>query len=478
MIRRLVYLLSLTLSCFCITRAEDPCVSDKGRALVLSGGGPKGAFEAGAAYHLVVHRNCDFHEFSGVSVGAINAAFLAQAAKQADAADSHAKLVAQSEALVSLWESITSVRQVAKGRRLAKLRFGLFGAESLNDFSPLRRLLAKSISLDKLTQGRPVRVGMISFWDGGYREILSSNSGSVSFLDYVFASAVPPVYGNMPRIDESGQGRDPKLLTQFADGGLRHDTPVVSYFTICKWPGPAGGGVPMPASDTKREGTCEQVKPFPADPHELPLQQLFVIVSNPYSRDSDRVVPVTDPKCCRPGSRQITNGLKIFGRTLSLMGDASYRWDLDFLLFANDMLGWRWQAYRDLVANTPPDRQAEAKRLFRSVTALPVESYNRVDPKLDPEAPSLPYDIGLVAPEKQFAEVANLLVFSRKGTRTQLYCGCMAADKMMQKSFQLVSVGDKCTERFPPLPEPGKSSAQASAKKWDPTVCQQTIRPM
>ena len=60
-------------------RAEDPCASRERRALVLSGGGLKGAFEAGAVYYLVIHRGCDFHDFAGVSVGALNAGILAQA---------------------------------------------------------------------------------------------------------------------------------------------------------------------------------------------------------------------------------------------------------------------------------------------------------------------------------------------------------------------------------------------------------------
>ncbi len=165
----------------------------------------------------------------------------------------------------------------------------------------------------------------------------------------------------------------------------------------------------MPVSESNREGACERTNSFLTHVHE-PVQQLFVIVNSPYSRDSDRLVTVTDPKCCRRGTQQFIDGRKIFGRTLSLMADASYRWDLDFLLFANDMLRWRWQAYRSLVSNTPADRLAEAKRQLRTATAFPVESYNR-DPQ-DPDAPSLPYDLSIVTPEKEYAEIANLLVFS------------------------------------------------------------------
>src|SRR4051794_13890555 len=57
----------------------DRCDPGKKRALVLSGGGLKGAFQAGVTYHLIVHRSCDFSEIAGVSVGSLNAVILAQA---------------------------------------------------------------------------------------------------------------------------------------------------------------------------------------------------------------------------------------------------------------------------------------------------------------------------------------------------------------------------------------------------------------
>ena len=50
------------------TQSADYCDPGKKRALVLSGGGLKGAFQAGATYHLIVHRHCDFREIAGVSI--------------------------------------------------------------------------------------------------------------------------------------------------------------------------------------------------------------------------------------------------------------------------------------------------------------------------------------------------------------------------------------------------------------------------
>jgi hypothetical protein len=266
-----------------------------GAAHAKSGGGSKGAFETGAIYHLVVHRHCDFHEFSGASVGALNGAFLAQAAESTDTSESLASLTTQTEALVSLWQSVKDSGDIRKGRRLATLRFGLFGIENLNDFRPLMRLLHANISTEKLAKGRPVRVSVVSFWDGGYREVLArpllSKRGGTTFLDYLYASSVPPVYGKLPRILDGSQADDPRLWPQFTDGSLRHITPVASYFKVCKLQVPPTNGVAPVAG----ERDCTSSSGFAAPAHE-PLQQLFVIVTSPYSHDSD-LLPVTDSKC-------------------------------------------------------------------------------------------------------------------------------------------------------------------------------------
>jgi len=103
--RQLLLATMIIVSTFCFAQSMD-CGPGDSRALVLSGGGAKGAFEAGAIYHLVVHRHCDFKEISGVSVGALNASFLAQAASSNDPERSLNNLVDQAEALAKVWESI------------------------------------------------------------------------------------------------------------------------------------------------------------------------------------------------------------------------------------------------------------------------------------------------------------------------------------------------------------------------------------
>ena len=97
----------------------DPCGSGHDRALVLSGGGAKGAFEAGAIYHLVYQRGCDFGDIAGVSVGALNGSYLAQASEDGD---SLANLKLAADGLVEFWKGITGPDEVLKPRFLGEVR--------------------------------------------------------------------------------------------------------------------------------------------------------------------------------------------------------------------------------------------------------------------------------------------------------------------------------------------------------------------
>lgn len=459
-----VSMVVLLVTSLCFAQTEDPCSGVKQRALILGGGGVKGAFEAGAIYHLVVQRGCDFSEFSGVSVGALNATFLAQARRSTDASESHANLAEQTEALVSLWQSIRTTSDFARRRPLAALRFGLFGLDSLVDFTPLRQLEDKEISSERLLEGRPVSVGVVSFGDGKYNEIQAAATVSpenrITFFDYLHGSSTPPVFGRLPRVPA---GASPAEQTQLVDGSLRHMTPVDSYFVNC-----TPYARPELASGTAPRNCRPTADGLPAHGS---IQQLFVIVTSPYSRKSDQL-PLADPNCCRRGTRQITDGRKILGRTLEVMDDSVYRRDLDFLLSVNDFVYWRWQVYESTVLNAPPERQRETKHQFPGPDSFAFETYNR-DPQSDPDAPSRPYRIGLVAPDREFADVRNILRISEKSTREQLYCGCMAANRMMETEFDLTSMADRCAKRFP-RPTRAQRNLPRVPVAWDTGTCQST----
>ena len=438
--------------------AEDPCASPKSRALVLSGGGAKGAFEAGAVYHLVVERHCDFHEFSGVSVGALNSTFLAQAAQSEDSARSLENLTEQAEALVEFWQSIKSSSDIRRARPLAKLRFVVFGLDSINDMEPLHKLLDRNISTDKLGRGRPARVGVLSFSTGQYREVLAQalleKDGPSIFFDYLFATSAVPVFGKLPRIADPSANNEPRSWTQFSDPSLRHITPVASYFVICN-----PSGIQAEPSD------CHPQWPFSAPLHDH-IEQLFVIVTNPYSSESDQLA-ISDANCCRTASEQITDGRKILTRTLAVMDDTAYRSDLDYMLFANEVLRWQWRSYSEAA-----NKVLSSPSFNRDFV---IASFN-TDPG-QPDAPSRPYDLGLIMPKKQFGDLAHLLDISPEVTQEQLYCGCMAADDTMQRTFGLPSRANQCGQRFPRLTSRKRkndSSREVDVGGWSPSECVST----
>jgi hypothetical protein len=119
------------------------------------------------------------------------------------------------------------------------LRFGVFRIENLNDFTPLHNLIRNKVSSKKLLAGRTVRVGVVSFWDGSYREVVASKTSEQDnqrFLDYVFASSLIPIYGGMPQIQDDAAVTDMQQWAQFADAGVRRVTPVSSYFMTCDIP--------------------------------------------------------------------------------------------------------------------------------------------------------------------------------------------------------------------------------------------------
>jgi hypothetical protein len=430
----------------------NPCAEATPRALILSGGGAKGAFEAGAVYHLVVHRGCDFKDFSGVSVGALNVAYLAQAPVEGN---SLANLQTQAKGLVNLWSSIRSPKQVMRGRFLGMPRLLIFGTESVKDFTPLRRLLEQQIKVDSLLHsGREVRVGTVSFYDGSYREVMPNSSqllAPAQFLDYVYASALIPVYGVMPRIQEDkNQSPDSEYWSQFSDGGVRHPTPVAGYFPVCgaktalfqqrfpkmTEPAPAPGPVDV---------FCDPDRPAPASlPHQN-LTQLFVVIANPYNPASDHLPP---PGCCPDpkGPRHVRNGKEVLWRTLEVVLNSPYRWDLSYALMANDALRSR----ADLLEWARVTLDAKAFEQFTSDfgdESFPVGSYNS---SKDGNW-SLPYDIVLVTPEKEYGGTYQ---FDNANLRQQLREGCLAADAMMAARFHLASMKPQCEADLPEVAQP------------------------
>jgi len=406
-----------------------PCGGGHDRALVLSGGGAKGAFEAGAIYHLVYQRGCDFGDISGVSVGALNGSYLAQASEDVD---SLANLKVAANRLVDFWEGITGPQEVLKPRFLGEVRFFLFGLDSFNDFDGLKDIIAAQIDPSKIRASkRKLRVGVTSFVDGAYHEIEPEDVTDDVFRKYILASTAIPVYAPLPEIDTTlDNGVRAKL--QYADGGVSHATPVVGYFSPCNFSQLQLSVEALPSSD------CAKT----SKPHRPPLKQLFVVIANPYDpRSPNFGSPSTGSSPPTP----VPGGSPILDQTINVLTSTSYRWDLNFAITANEMLRWRAKHFPQI---DPAARPASDD--------FPIRSANP-----GPDGITLPYDMVIIGPPRPYSDVYG---FDRANIQLQLHKGCVWADDAIVHAFHVASMQQACTAKFPISP----AQLQAEADPVEP----------
>jgi hypothetical protein len=318
------------------------------------------------------------------------------------------------------------------------IRYGMFGTESMNTFDPLTKLIQANVDVNALAErGRPVRVGSVSFWDGTYQEVGPSatfpNNDRQYFLRYVYASALIPVVGNMPRIQQSGQETDRGQWIQYGDGGILNNTPIFNYFRKCP-------PVRDSQHQTEIESACHAWLRAGTPPPQQ-VQQLFVVVTAPFTKHVD-TYPVPQ-KLLAHGSRQVRDGRKILFRTIDLMLEADFRDDLTLMLESNEILTWRKRTYDAATAVLGPEQRKEFDQKFAEINqTFPLHSYNE-----PPDGgPSLPYDAVVVAPDKVYAESFDV---DPENIAMQLHYGCLEADLMMQEDFHIASMKENCLARFP-----------------------------
>lgn len=182
------------------------------RALVLSGGGSKGAFEVGAIANLVSKKKLDFQLFTGTSVGALNAAFLGQARNFKELQE----LVKE---LTAIWLGIKGNRCIYRSGLFGNL-WRIFRHGALYNPSGLQDLISRKIDPERLFHPRTVvKVTVVSFETGN---LLCADSRKPAFhqdyLSYVLASASMPFF--FPAVPIAGQ--------HWYDGGLRDLTPLAT----------------------------------------------------------------------------------------------------------------------------------------------------------------------------------------------------------------------------------------------------------
>ena len=209
--------------------AEGACAPsgrplDTPTALVLSGGGAKGAYEAGVAA-VFVERGVPIRLVAGSSAGALNAAMIADGR------------VARLEAL---WRGLT--RDRVYSLRPSVLFAGLLPgwltlltldrAGSLFDPDPLRELIDASLDLDRI-RASPVRLLVVTT-DLARREQRLFDNRTLTREALMAAAAVP---GAFPAVEVDGAllvdggltGRAPVLEALAAEAGVERAVVVMSY---------------------------------------------------------------------------------------------------------------------------------------------------------------------------------------------------------------------------------------------------------
>jgi NTE family protein len=184
----------------------SPLTADAPTALVLSGGGAKGAYEAGVAA-VLVERGVPIRLVAGSSAGALNAAMVADG---------------RLDRLEALWRGLTR-------DRVYSLRAGVFfagllpgwltlltldRAGSLFDPGPLRELIDASLDLERIRTS-PVRLLVVTT-DLARREPRVFENRTLTREALMAAAAVP---GAFPAVDVGG--------TLLVDGGLTGRAPVL-----------------------------------------------------------------------------------------------------------------------------------------------------------------------------------------------------------------------------------------------------------
>jgi len=174
------------------------------KALVLSGGGCKGAYQAGAILHLMNNLGLKFDIICGSSVGAINAAFLAQYPKE--------NFQEACNDLVKFWLDLEQ-KQIYKNW----FPFGRVHSlwkQSLYNSQPLENLIEEIIDVEKLkNSGVFLRVGTVSVNTGEYKVY---NQRAINIKKAITASASFPPYFFPVKIEDDYE----------YDAGLREYTPI------------------------------------------------------------------------------------------------------------------------------------------------------------------------------------------------------------------------------------------------------------
>jgi NTE family protein len=187
-----------------------------GTALVLSGGGAKGAFQFGAIKYIEEeykkrHQNFNYSIIAGVSVGAINGTMLAMNKYQI---------------LKETWESI-SADKVYHGNINSTLSilYNLIksGWRSLLDNDPLYKMIKRFVTLKDIDKSCTLKFGVVSLTTGEYMALSPEDfDNDEDFQKALLAStSIPVIWRPVAKIKTKDSD-----YTDLVDGGIRNITPL------------------------------------------------------------------------------------------------------------------------------------------------------------------------------------------------------------------------------------------------------------
>jgi NTE family protein len=174
------------------------------RALVLSGGGVKGAYQVGVLRKWLHEDKTEYDIFSGVSVGALNCGVLAQTP--------YGNTSLAFDRLSSTWSEVSNCRVRRDHIFFGKLAALWFGAAY--DSSPLQQFISERLNSEELqASGKKLLVGATCLDTGAYRVVRETDP---DIRSWIYASAAFPLFFKEKVIQGS----------TWVDGGIRNLAPL------------------------------------------------------------------------------------------------------------------------------------------------------------------------------------------------------------------------------------------------------------
>lgn len=201
---------SILLLCLTAYADKDNCY-----ALILEGGGDKGAFQAGAMYEIInnfADNTVAYDIITGISVGAINGAGLSNFAQGDE--------VAAAEFILTLWRGL-SRDTILRNWNWGGVVRGILLETSVWDSSPLENYLKDHIVPPK----RDFIYGLMEMGSGKYTTF-DNTEPMDRYMKGVLGSAAFP--GLMKAIKDLNPGK------VYLDGGVAYSLDIASAVNFCK----------------------------------------------------------------------------------------------------------------------------------------------------------------------------------------------------------------------------------------------------